>query len=223
MDRLDREAAWLNLVAVLRQVTELTDSTVEDWEIPTDCNLRPVRRDEVRLPRGNGEYALFDTRQNTAVVEFLVARLGHEFGIQTHVPDRCFINTCRIHWAISCGMLWTPYFDVFHSLGNTLRNQAKQCGKWSGNPFGFMWKGILDLLIVFNQNAGPYRSGQWFEAKKAALERWCLTRTPASADFQEILHPYGVAMGKRTDLAEDVAWLFNHMQVLKHLTKKGRI
>ena len=124
MDRIDREAAWLNLVAVLQQVTEITQSFVHDWEIPGDCELRPVRRDEVRLPRGHGEYVLFDTRRTTAVLEFPLARLGYEFGIQTHVPDRCSINTCLTHWAISCGALWAPYVDSFHSLGSTLRNQA---------------------------------------------------------------------------------------------------
>ncbi len=46
LDKLDRESSFLNMIEVLDQTIETTQSKIEDWMLPSEVTLRPVMHGE---------------------------------------------------------------------------------------------------------------------------------------------------------------------------------
>ena len=221
-DRLEREASYLNLVCVLEQMCDATMSKPEDWILPDIITLRAPNVDELRLPReGTCEHILFNTKDATAVIEISQAYLDYGFPVATHMTDRSSINCSLLHWAVANRMTWVPYFGEFHSLWNALKAVARKCGRFSGNTTGWMWKSLLEMLVVINQNAGPYRSGAWFTAKKEGCQRWFEQFGANSDEFFEIAHEFAKAQGVTLDSHEDYEELWKKMATLKSCCEKG--
>ena len=219
-DKCVRECAYLNMVCVLEQINELTDSQVSDWRLPDNCVLRPIKPGEARMLQG-GEWVLFDTTTRDAVVEFPIDMLNFRFGFQTHVPDHSSIGASFLHFCIHQRMLFTPYWDWCHGVWNCLRNAAKKVGPFASKPKGYVWRAILEMLIVVNMNAGPYRSGQWFEAKRHGALRWCQLYTVDSPEFESIVHHLGKANHIDTSTLPGRLQCYDMMSRLKSCCEKG--
>ena len=174
----------------MRHIAEVTD-----WALPDDVHLRPVQAGEQRL-LVNGERHLFNEAEGTTYVELPAKYFKFPFKIQSHTTDRCATNSSMLHFMACVGFLVAFFFDCLHSKWNTIRNTSKRAGEWAGRKKGWVWARVLEFLTIANMNAGPYRSGQWFDVKKDACIRWPRLHNIASPDFLEIVGRLAKRLGK---------------------------
>ncbi|CAK0850803.1 unnamed protein product [Prorocentrum cordatum] len=211
-DKMDKEAAFLNMIVVLTELAQLTDRPLTDFCLAPGLNLRPVQNEEKRLLL-EGVYVLFNESRVEASVEMPPEFWTFEFPIVSHTTDRSSINSSLLHFLIAQKYLYVPWFDPMHALWNSLKNSAKRVGPWSGRKKGYMWKKVLEFVTICNMNSGPHRSGQWFDLKKDtgngmcswdvgtfarlqdACRRWCQIYNEASPEFLEVAHKFGAAIG----------------------------
>ena len=60
---------------------------------------------------------------------------------------------------------------------------------------GRCWDGLLHVLVVYNMNHGPFKSGQWFRAKQENLTDILELHDHTYPPFQEILVPFATRLG----------------------------
>ena len=88
---------------------------------------------------------------------------------------------------------------------------------------GWMWRSILELLVVFKMNVGPYRSGQWYDAKREACKRWVAMYDARSQEFDAIACKFAANAGVDISTAEGRQLLWARMRTLKSCNEKGPI
>ena len=106
-DKVDRESAWINLVFVLEQLTEVTSSEAADWRLPNEVNLAPVKLGESRMTLRTGETVRFHEESVEHVVTQVwnchsCARKREHWGIIAaldHIPRFPF---CALLWTSAC-------------------------------------------------------------------------------------------------------------------------
>ena len=222
LDKLDREAAWGNLVALLTEICDVTGTVPEDWQLPRTCCLRPIRAGEVRLTREDTrEQLFFNEGQNKAYCELPTHYWNVKFRFASQVPDRSSIGTSLLHWLIANQCLMPIYFDTFHGLWNSLKNSTKHAGKFSGQKIGFMWKQVLAFLTIANQNYGPFKSGVWFTEKQRAAQRWYRQNSELSESFLRVAEKWAKKRGVGFTSAAELKDLFDQVPRIKTFNEKG--
>lgn len=112
LDRVDREASFANLIALLVELCSLTSTTARDWQLPEGIHLRPVGPGEQRLKLG-GEYILYNSEAETTVVELPISQQLFPFRVCSQVPDHGSIGASLLHFLLSRGYLFPVFFVSF--------------------------------------------------------------------------------------------------------------
>ena len=221
MDKVDRETAFANLIALWGEICDLTTTSLTDWRIPGDIKMRPVGQNEKRLKQGN-LYVLYNVRENTASVELPEHYSEHPFRFCTQVPDRSSIGVSMLHFMVHLGYLCPAYFGFFHSLWNAIKNAAKKAGRFCHRMRGYIWRHILNFVCIANMNGGPYRSNQWAQLKQSAGKRFHEMFNWASPEFQAIAAPFAKAAGIDISTQSGMESLFARMGCLKSCSEIGQ-
>ena len=68
---------------------------------------------------------------------------------------------------------------------------------------------------------GPFKSGQWYDAKLEGCRRWCRLYSPDSPEFMEICHEFGRCLGIDTRTADGRLAVWQEMGRLTTCNEKG--
>ena len=223
MDKITREAAFENMVVVLRQLTEATSTSIDDWRLPREIVTRRIKHGEVRM-FGPDELPIIvngkaGTLERVVPAEFL----NRDWHVATHATDRGPIVAAFLHYAVHKRFAFVPWFDWFHGLWNGLKHSLKKCGPFAGMKRNWMWVAVLELMAVFNMNHGPFRSAQWFSAKKLAARRWCQQHSATSPEFVEIAPLFARDAKVNIDTPEEMQALFDRMKRLRSCSEAGPV
>ena len=75
------------------------------------------------------------------------------------------MGAAALHYLIiSLGYFMQAFADPNHRVWNDIKLAAQRTRS-------FLWKSIIQLMLVFNLNYGPYGQGHWFEEKKEKTAR----------------------------------------------------
>lgn len=180
-DRVCRQASHCQLKALFSQIEEITGKTMQQFRLPAGISLRPTALGETRAVTEAGDVYLVNSASGLRQKVWPREAFEFDFHILCQVTDRGPIVTGALHFALSLQYLTSCFWGFFHSQWNALKNAAKAAMK------GKCWKAIIRLMIVWNMNAGPYRSGQWYRSKQEALKHFCGTRGADDPDIKAIL------------------------------------
>ena len=107
--------------------------------------------------------------------------LRQDWHVLAQITDRGPIVAAAEHFILAQNYLTVVFFGFFHAQWNALKMAAKKALN------GRCWAAIIKLMVVWNMNAGPFRSGQWYRSKQEALRAFLATRYYDDPEVQAVL------------------------------------
>ena len=161
--QITRQASHGQLKALFSQIEQATGKTAERFCLPLAVQVRRLRHQELRVVASNGEIYLVNKSAGTRTKVWPKEVLFTDYNLLIQVTDRGLIVTGALNFMLEMNYLTCVFFGFFHTQWNALKNAAK-CAMG-----GKCWATIVKLMIVWNMNASPFRSGQWYRSKQEAL------------------------------------------------------
>lgn len=207
MGSLVRQAAYMQLSALVCSLTHVADLPIQTWRCPDwlwDL-IRPLGASEARKLMEDGRWAIRRRDASSGELKVLVAPplcLDADIPVLNLTLDHCLVGSAGCYYLLAEHYLLKVQFDWFHELWNNVKNAAKH------TVGGRMWRSILEFMIVVNYNHGPFRSGAWHASKKEALELYLSVSTWHSEDFQSVAPELAKHWGMPLNTADDYQAVF---------------
>jgi hypothetical protein len=216
-DMLDRQASHGQLRALWSQLQESLKCDMEKFRPPDGVTLRRCLHDEERITLASGDVVMRSTVTGEIHTVVTSEHLQHSFSIMSHVTDRGSVVCSSLHFLMAMGYLMFAFFGFFHGQWNALKTAAR---KSQGGKF---WRAIIRYMVVWNMNAGPFRSRQWFRAKQEALRRLLSSMTVDSPEFQAIVHEFANDNSLPSQTREEQEIVFKRLASMRSFIKVGPI
>ena len=191
--KLHHEPTWAQARALFGMLETLRGGqSCEDFRLPSDILLRPVKAHEQRLPHPDTqEMCLYDANDNVWLPVLPRKHLeAPAWRLCVNVTDRGPIVNAALSTLTQQGYLFIPFYGFFHHQWNAVKRAAKRtCG-------GRSWKAVTELNVVYRMNLGPYGSQAWHTTKREFLDRFIRSHTKYGEAFQSILPTFGPANGQ---------------------------
>ena len=195
-DKVQRQAAHGTLRAVISAIEDTLGRPFDDFFLPDELNIRPVVAGEKHLFKESGEAFLIDDELGRELPVLPKNFLAFNFCTQHHLTDRANIISSGLNFLQNEGVLVTWTWGPCHGLWNAIKRSAKRCSQ------GSIWKSILQLLVAYNFNHGPFRSGARRRFMEDILKRWLESHTCEDEGFQSIIVDFAADNGMRCDTPE---------------------
>lgn len=215
--RLERQAAHEHLKALASVVEDLTGKGIEQFTVPDDVVLRPLRDGEARLRLPSGEFGIVRPDDNQVIVTLPLRMVSYPFPVFMNTVDRSSINASGLHFLQHNEMMVGVDWDYYHGMWNAIKNSCKSA---SG---GKVWRTVLEMLIAFNMNHGPFRSGQWYKCKQEWLALYMETHSVLSDEFQEVVHSIAKGFGMPSSSLQEQSEVFDAMASMRSFCEKGPV
>ena len=86
-----------------------------------------------------------------------------------------------------------------------------------------MWKAILELMVAYNFNHGPFGSKAWARLKTATLRRCIDANTCDSNDFDNMWVQFAIDNQLPHDTYEDKQFVFKQLALMRSFNETGPV
>ena len=165
--------AYRFMQAISNQVFQMTGGKLclSSFKPPASLCLEPLSPGDSfeRLPSDTGHLQLQVKKQSSLVVQALDSCLDHLPPCLTLVMDQGPTGMAAMAYLNSLGVLVHCSFDKVHRCVRDMKLASlAQCS---------FKESMLKSSFLFSMNFKPFRSGAWFEEKKAALNSFLVSET----------------------------------------------
>ena len=188
-----------------------------DFQPPSQLWCQPLEAHQVRIPMGNGAFAIFNEKTNELCPQIPPHLDLAKLPILVSISDQGPVNSAALNYLQYSpqAILISTQFDCFHRCWNDLKLAYKRCA-------GRAWRVLLQLTLVCNLPYGPFGSSAWFYKLRAQAEEYLSLNTSESESWERIHHL--VCMENRIDeprTREEAEALFSSIRKMPCFCEKG--
>ena len=216
-NKLNRVEGYNELRGFASALYNSTGMALTDFNIPQGLILRAVGQDEVRVKGRDGKQYFLNTKDNTFKPLIPPQLSMKDVPILHSISDQGPLNMSALSFlsysrnSLMVHTSWDPY----HRGWNDVKGAAKKVSFPA-------YRCILELVVFFNVNFGPYQSQQWWWRKRAMLEAFLTRETWRGSTWNSFVHM--IATEKRIEephLQDEQEALFNQLRAVPNFVGKG--
>ena len=215
--KLTRVEGYNELRGLCSAIFHSTGLPLEDFQKPMALLVRPLKQDELRVKGQDGKWYIYNAKNQE---------------IQAVVPEG--LSLADVPCLVSCSdqgpnnvaclnylqfskeaIMLICHWDPSHRCWNDIKNPCRR------SSFG-AWRVVLELVVFFNINFGPFGSGTWWYRKRAMLEEFLTSEAIHGETWSKYQHL--IAEERRMEepsCPDDQEALFQEMRSLQNFVGKG--
>ena len=215
--RLSRLDGYNELRSMASSLFQSCGFSLSDFQVPAGLLVMPLKEFEVRVKGRDKMWYVFNTKTKEARPQLPPGQLWEDIPILVSVSDQGPSNMASLNFLAfsNAALMISCQFDMAHRTWNDIKNSAKRTSFKA-------WKAILELVVFFNVNFGPYGSQQWWYRKRAFLEEFLSSQTIHSESWGNFQHLICQELHiEEPDNEEDQNNLLQSMSSLSNFVCKG--
>ena len=216
-NKISRVEGYSELRGFASALWHTTGMSLEDFQVPEGLCLWPLSKGQVRLKGTDGKHYVVNLQDNTYKPVIPHNYCMGDIPLLNSVSDQGPLPMAALSYLgfSANAIMLHPDFDPFHRSWNDIKGAAKK------SSFG-AWRCILELVVFFNLNFGPFQSHQWFWRKRAMLEQFLASETWRGETWSNYAHLISQEQRREEPFYDDDKEVFfNQLTRLQNCICKG--